>query len=129
MKSSKMTRSQSAKIASAACKVPEGMVSDRAQLRLAPDISKKFRSKNATHRGQTYALGEAVEADGFLLLYEILDRLGVRIISTIVGNPLTIVCRHKTYEGENQVKLLLEMIRDRLENFNYLTPGGVDEQT
>ena len=128
MKSSKMTRSQAAKIASTACKVPEGMVSGRGQLRLAPDISKKFRSKNATHRGQTYALGEAVEADGFLLLYEILDRLGVRIISTIVGNPLTIVCRHKTYEGENQAELLLEMIRDRLENFNYLTPGGFDEQ-
>jgi hypothetical protein len=124
----KKTRSQAAAIASAACKVPEGMVSDRGQLRLTPDISRKFRSKNATHRGRTYALGEAVEADGCLLLYEIIDRLGVRIISTIVGNPLTIVCRHKTYEGENQAELLLEIIRDRIENWNYLTPGGFDDE-
>jgi hypothetical protein len=114
--SPKMTRSQAAKVASAACKVPEGIVSDRGQIRLAPDVSARFRLKNATHRGQTYALGEAIEANGFLLLYKVLDRLGVRIINTIVGSPLTIVCRHKTYKGDNQAELLLEILRDRLNN-------------
>ena len=126
MKSPKKTRSQAAAIASAACKVPDGFASERGQLRLKSDTAKRFRTQSATDRGATYALGEAFEADGHLLIYEILDRLGVHVISTIVGNPLTIVCRHKTYSGENQAELLLEVLRDRIENFNYLTPGGSD---
>ena len=123
----KMTRSQAAAIASDACKVPDGFSSERGQLRLKSDAAKRFRTQSATDRGATYALGEAFEADGYLLIYTILDRLGVRVISTIVGSPLTIVCRHKTYEGSNQAELLLEILRDRLENFNYLTPGGFED--
>ena len=125
--SSKMTRLQAVEIASTACKVPQGMVSSRGQLRLAPKASKHFQSQSSTERGKTYALGQQIESDGYLFLYEILDRLGVRIISTIVGDSLTIVCRHKTYEGENQAELLLDIIRDRIENFNYLTAGGSDD--
>ena len=102
------------------------MVSSRGQLRLDSEASRHFQSQSSTERGKTYALGQQIEADGYLLLYKILDRLGVRIISTIGGNPLTIVCRHKTYKGENQSELLLEILRDRLENFNYLTSGGFD---
>lgn len=124
--SSKMTRLQAVEIASTACKVPQGMVSSRGQLRLDSEASRHFQSQSSTERGKTYALGQQIEADGYLLLYKILDRLGVRIISTIGGNPLTIVCRHKTYKGENQSELLLEILRDRLENFNYLTSGGFD---
>lgn len=118
---SKMTRLQAVEIASTACKVPQGMVSSRGQLRLNPEASRHFQAQSSTERGKTYALGQQMESDGYLLLYEILDRLGVRIISTIVGNSLTIVCRHKTYEGTDQSDLLLEIIRDRLANFNYLT--------
>ena len=125
--SSKMTRLQAAKTAAAACKVPQGLVSSRGQLRLNPEVSKHFQSQSSTERGKTYALGQQIEADGYLLLYEILDRLGVRIISTIVGGSLTIVCRHKTYEGVNQADLLLEILRDRIETFNYLTPGGFND--
>lgn len=40
------------------------------------------------------------------------------------NDSIKIVCRHKTYEGDNHAELLLEILRDRLENFNYLTPGG-----
>ena len=123
----KNTRAQAAAIASAACKIPNGFESERGQLRLKSDAVKRFRAQSATDRGVTYTLGEAFEADGYLLIYDILDRLGVRIVRPISGNPPTIVCRHKTYEGSNQAELLLEILRDRLENFNYLGPGGFDE--
>ena len=125
---SKMTRLQAAKTAAAACKVPQGLVSSRGQLRLPSEASKHFQSQSSTERGSTYALGQQMEADGYLFFYEILDRLGVRIISTIVGDSFTIVCRHKTYEGLDQSDLLLEIIRDRIENFNYLTLGGHDHE-
>jgi hypothetical protein len=124
----KNTRAQAAAIASAACKVPNGFASERGQLRLKSDAVKRFRAQSATDRGVTYTLGEAFEADGYLLIYDILDRLGVRIVRPISGNPFTIVCRHKTYQGSNQAELLLEILRDRLENFNYLGPGGFDEK-
>ena len=127
-KSPKKTRSQAAAIATAACKVPDGFESERGQLRLKSDSAKRFRGQSTTHRGQIYALGEAIEADGFLLLYEILDRLGVQIISPILGDTITIVCHHKTYEGKNQAELLLEILRDRIDNFNYLTPRGFDDE-
>ena len=124
----KMTRAESIAIAQSARKVPEGIVSDRGQLQFTPEQQQLFRSQSPSERGRTYALGAALEAQGYLLLYVALDRLGVRIISTIVGSSLTIVCRHKTYEGNNQAELLLEILRDRLENFNYLTPGGFDDE-
>lgn len=118
----------SVETANAARRLPEGVVSDRVHFQLSPASSAKLNKQSPEERGVTYALGAAFEANGYLLIYDILDRLGARIVSTIVGNPLTIVCRHKTYEGDNQAELLLEILRDRLENFNYLTPGGFDDE-
>ena len=127
--SKKLTRAQSIEIAQQARKVPQGEVSRQYQARLPTEIADKFKALDPIERGQVIELGSAFEAKGYLLIYDILDRLGVRIISTIVGNPLTIVCRHKTYEGSNQAELLLEILRDRLENFNYLGPGGFDDES
>lgn len=126
--SKKLTRAQSIEIAQQARKVPQGEVSRQYQARLPAEIADKFKALDPIERGQVIQMGSAFEAKGYLLIYDILDRLGVRIISTIAGNPLTIVCRHKTYEGSNQAELLLEILRDRLENFNYLTPGGFDDE-
>lgn len=128
MQPRKLTRGEAVAVAQAARKLPEGVVSDRVHLQLSPPASAQLRKQNPAERGATYELGTVFEAKGYLMIYDILDRLGVRIISTIVGNPLTIVCRHKTYEGDNQAELLLEILRDRLENFNYLTPGGFDNE-
>jgi hypothetical protein len=128
MKASKMTRAQAIEIAQQARKVPQGEVSRQYQARLPTETADKFKALDTIERGQVIELGAAFEAKGYLLIYDTLDRLGVRIISTIVGDPLTIVCRHKTYEGNNQAELLLEILRDRLENFNYLTPGGFDDE-
>lgn len=122
----KLTRAQAIKIAQQARKVPQGEVSRQYQARLPAECANKFKALDPIDRGHVIELGDAFKADGYLLIYTILDRLGVRVISTIVGNPLTILCRHKTYSGENQADLLLEILRDRLENFNYLTPGGFD---
>jgi hypothetical protein len=124
----KMTRREAIAIAQAARKIPEGLVSDRGQLQFTPDRQLLFRKQSSIERGATYSLGAAIEANGYLLLYEILDRLGVRIISTILGDTITIVCRHKTYEGKNQAELVLEILRDRIDNFNYLTAGGFDDE-
>ena len=128
-RSSKLTRAQAIAVAQAARRLPEGVISDRVHLQLSPAASARLRKQGPSERGLTYELGMAFEAKGYLLIYDILDRLGVRIISTIVGSPLTIVCRHKTYEGENQAELLLEILRDRLENFNHLSPEGFDENS
>lgn len=122
----KLSRSQSLELAQAARRLPVGTVSDRTYLQLSSEMSLKLRKQSSINRGETYELGAAIEANGYLLLYDILDRLGVRIISTIVGDPLTIVCRHKTYEGSNQAKLLLEILHDRLENYNYLGLGEIE---
>jgi hypothetical protein len=124
-KMTKRSRSESIAIAAAARKLPEGVVSDRLHLQLSPACSVKINKQKSNERGSTYALGAAFEDKGYLLIYDILDRLGVRIVSTIVGSPMVIVCRHKTYEGDNQAELLLEILRDRLENFNYLMDGGL----
>ena len=129
MPKSKMTRQQAAAIASAARKLPEGVVSDRVQIQSAIATSETLRKQAPAERGATYETGLAFEKDGYLLLYEILDRLGVRIICTITGSPMEIVCRHKSYKGDNQRDLLLEILRDRIENFNYLGPGGFDENS
>lgn len=124
----KLTRSEAVAVAQAARRLPYGVVSDRVHLQLSPPASAQIRKQNPAERGATYELGLAMEAQGYLLLYDVLDRLGVRIVSTIAGSPLTIVCRHKTYEGDNQAELLLEILRDRLENYNILAPtlGGFD---
>jgi hypothetical protein len=120
----KMTRQQAAAIASAARKLPEGVVSDRVHIQSAIATSQAIRKQTPAERGATYETGLAFEKDGYLLICEILDRLGVRIICTIVSSPMEIVCRHKTYKGDNQRDLLLEILRDRIENFNYLGSGG-----
>jgi hypothetical protein len=124
----KLTRAQAIDIAQQARKIPEGEVSRQYQARLPAETAAKFKTLDPIERGHIIELGAAFEAKGYLLIYDILDRLGVRIISTIVGSPLAIVCRHKTYEGNDQAALLLEILRDRLENFNYLTPGGFDDE-
>lgn len=125
----KLTRAQAIEAAQQARKVPEGEVSRQYQARLPVETAAKFKALDPIERGRVIELGAAFEAKGCLLLYDTLDRLGVRIISTIVGNPLTIVCRHKTYEGDNQAELLLEILRDRLESFNYLAPGGLEDDS
>ena len=124
----KLTRAEAIAVAQAARRLPEGISSDRVRLQLTHPASECLIKQSPAERGATYSLGLEFEAKGYLLIYDILDRLGVRIISTIMGDGITIVCRHKTYEGNNQAELLLEILRDRLENFNYLTPGGFDDE-
>jgi hypothetical protein len=124
----KLTRAEAVAVAQQARKIPEGEVSKQYQARLPTETAVKFKALDPIKRGHVIELGAVFEAKGYLLIYDILDRLGVRIISTIVGSPLKIVCRHKTYEGDNQAELLLEILRDRLENFNYLPPGGFDDE-
>lgn len=120
----KMTRQQAAAIASAARKLPEGVVSDRVQIQSAISASEMLRKQTPAERGATYKTGLAFEKEGYLLIYKILDRLGVRIICIIAGSPMEIVCRHKSYKGDNQRDLLLEILQDSIENFNYLGTGG-----
>jgi hypothetical protein len=128
MKASKMTRAQSIEIAQQARKVPQGEVSRQYQARLPTETADKFKALDPIERGRVIELGAAFEAKGYLLIYDILDQLGSPVISTIVDAPMEMICRHKTYKGDNQSELLLEILRDRLENFNYLTPGGLDDE-
>jgi hypothetical protein len=123
-----MTRAESIAIAQSARKLPGGIISDRGQLQFTPEQQQRFHRQSPSERGRIYALGLAMEAQGYLLIYDILDALGVRIISTIIGTPMVIQCRHKTYEGNNQAEILLEILRDRLQNYNYLTPRGIDDE-
>ena len=116
----KMTRAEAITVAQEARKVPTGYGVARPSIRLPLEVMPEITKRNSEENGIVYQLGLALEADGYLLIYDILDRLGVRIVRPIVGNPLTIVCRHKTYEGSNQAELLLEILRDRLENFRKL---------
>jgi hypothetical protein len=125
----KLTRAQAIAVAQSARKIPDGVESNRAWLQLNPAASAEFRSQNPAERGATYTLGAEIERGGYLLIYDILDALGVRIISTIIDPPMVIVCRHKTYEGNNQAEILLEILRDRLQNYNYLTPRGIADES
>lgn len=121
----KLTRAEAIAVAQSARRLPKGVSSDRVRIQLPQPTSEHLLKESPAERGGTYSLGLEFKASGYLLIYRTLDALGVRIISTILGEKITIVCRHKTYEGDNQVELLLEILRDRLENFNYLTPGGI----
>lgn len=127
MQRKKLTRAQAIEIAQQARKVPEGEISRQYQARLPAAAAAKFKSLDPIERGQVIELGATFEAKGYLLIYDILDRLGSPVISTIIDKPMVMICRHKTYEGDNQAELLLEILRDRLENFNYLT-GGFDDE-
>lgn len=125
---SKLSRSEAIVVAQAARKLPDGVVSDRVHLQLSTKAAARVRKQNSQERGATYEMGANFEADGYLLIYDILDQLGSPVISTIIDTPMMMICRHKTYEGDNQAQLLLEILRDRLENFNHLTPGGLDDE-
>lgn len=123
----KLTRAEAIAVAQAARRLPEGVSSDRVRVQLTHPAADHLMKQSPAERGATYSLGLEFESNGYLLIYDILDRLGVRIVSTIMGDVITIVCRHKTYEGKNQAELLLEILRDRLKNFNYLGPSGLPE--
>ncbi len=125
---SKVPRKKRAiEIAQEANKVPSGYGVARPSMRLPLEVMPEVVGRDSRKNGEIYQIGLAFEAQGYLLIYDILDRLGVRIISHIPGETIVIKCRHKTYEGKNQADLLLEILRDRIENWNYLTPGGFDD--
>jgi len=114
-KQRKLTRGEAIAIAQAARKLPEGMNSDRVHLQLSSPSSAQIRQQNPAERGSTYELGLAFEAGGYLLLYDLIEALGGRIITTIIDSEVTILTRHKSYTGKNQADLLLQIIRDRLQ--------------
>ena len=122
----KMTRAEAIAIAQQARKTPEGLSAKRVHLWVSSEVETVLLAQSPAERGVTYALGREFEQDGHLLLYQLLDALGVRIISTIAGNPLAIVCRDKTYEGENHAALLLEILKDRLTIKNQPKGSGLN---
>lgn len=97
-------------------KVPIGIVNDRVYLRIPEAQRQTLQEQTATERGDTYCLGLDVQADGYLILYDIIEALGGRIITTIIGQQITIVTRGKSYEGNDQSQILLQIIRDLLLN-------------
>jgi hypothetical protein len=111
----KLTRQEAVAIAQTARKLPVGVISDRVHLQIPESLSSFLQSQNSAERGTTYSLGAAFEANGYLMLYALIEALGGRITTTIIDSEVTIVTRHKTYEGKNQAELLLQIIRDRLE--------------
>lgn len=125
----KLTRAQAVAVAQQARKVPQGEISRQYQARLPAETAGKFKNLDPIERGRIIELGAAFESKSYLLIYDILDRLGCPVISTIIDTPMVMICRHKTYEGSNQAEMLLEILRDRLENFNYLTSGELDGKT
>lgn len=116
----KLTRSESLVIAQEARKLPEGIKSIRVHIQLPITEASVLSCQNSAERGSTYSLGLSVSQDGYLLLYNIIYALGGRIFTTIVGSTITIVTRKKSYEGQNQSDLLLQIIQD-------LIQGGSDE--
>ncbi|MBW4514504.1 MAG: hypothetical protein KME11_04705 [Timaviella obliquedivisa GSE-PSE-MK23-08B] len=124
MPSKKLSKVEAIAVARAARQVPKGVTAEQYRMRLTDRVAALCQAQNPIERGVTYALGEAIEANGYLLLYKILDALGCRIISTMIhADGITIMCRHKTYEGQSQSSLLLEIIQDCIENFGIL--GGL----
>lgn len=112
----KLTRKQTIALAQAARKLPVGIISERVYIQNNARLSDRILEQKPAERGATYALGAALEESGYLLIYDILDKLGIRIISTIVGKRTTIVLRNKSYEGESQSTLLLQILKDCLGN-------------
>lgn len=113
---SKQSKPHNLQAAWKARKVPIGVVNDRVYLRIPEVTRETLQKQTATERGDTYCLGLEIQADGYLLLYDLIEALGGRIIATIIGPQITIVTRKKSYEGDNQSQLLLEIIRDLLQS-------------
>jgi hypothetical protein len=108
----KLTRAESTARARAARAVPDDVTADRYQVQLLQDLATTFKKLSTADRGRLVAIGSRIDANGYLCLYRIIDALGGNIITTIVGEKLTIVTRAKSYEGDNQFELLMEIIED-----------------
>jgi hypothetical protein len=110
----KLTKAQAVAIARQSYQVPDGTVSIQAQMRLPEDLAKQFRKLSSVDRGKIIEIGATIEANGYLFLYDIIEALGANSISTIISDDITIVTNGKTYSGDNQFELLIEVIEDLL---------------
>lgn len=108
----KLTRDESTARARAARAVPSNVTADRYQVQLANSLATDFKKLTSVDRGRLVAIGSRIDANGYLFLYRVIDALGGNIITTIVGKKLTIVTRAKSYEGDNQFELLMQIIED-----------------
>jgi hypothetical protein len=108
-------RKELAENAREAYKVPTGFAVARPSMRLPLELMPEVAKRDSEGNGKVYQVGLAFEANGYLMLYDLIEALGGRIITTIIDSGVTIVTRHKTYEGKNQAELLLQIIRDRLQ--------------
>lgn len=108
----KLTKPQAAAVARAAAAVPEGVTAAQYQVQLPSKLAKTFKRSTSKERGQLVQIGSRIDRDGYLILYRIIDALGGNIISTIVSDDITIVTRGKSYQGNNQFELLIEIIED-----------------
>jgi hypothetical protein len=108
----KLTKVQAAAIARAAAAVPDGIAAAQYQVQLPIKLAKSFKRSTSKERGQLVQIGSRIDQDGYLVLYRIIDALDGNIISTIVGDDITIVTRAKSYQGQNQFELLIEIIED-----------------
>jgi hypothetical protein len=115
-------RKQLAADARKAYAIAPGITSDRYIMRLPEMLAAACQEQSPKERGATYQLGTVIEKDGYLFLYKVIDALGCRVISTLIhSDGITIMCRHKTYEGQSQPDLLLEIIQDCIDNFGILS--------
>ena len=112
MTRTKLTKPQAAAVARAAVAVPEGVTATQYQVQLPNELAKTFKRSTSKERGQLVQIGSRIYRDGYLVLYQIIDALGGHIISTIVGEDITIVTRSKSYQGGNQFELLIKIIED-----------------
>jgi hypothetical protein len=114
----KLTKVQAAAIARTAAAVPDGIAAAQYQVQLPIELAKSFKRSTSKERGQLAQIGSRIDQDGYLVLYRIIDALDGNIISTIVGDDITIVTRAKSYQGQNQFELLIEIIEDLCSNLS-----------
>lgn len=127
MNSMALSREESLSRANAARRIPDGLISVRSSMLMPAEVAEGYNSQSPTERGVTYSIGQQIEKDGNLVLYEILSTICKKHQTSWFDGELLITTEYGEYQDTNHARVLLVAITDAIAALNVKEPRVVDD--
>jgi hypothetical protein len=113
-----LSREEALNRANAARRIPDDLKSVRSTMLMSLEVAEGYGSQSPAERGRTYSIGQRIEKNGNLVLYEILVKICKKHQTYGVDGILFINTEYGEYQDTNHAKVLLVAIEDAIAALN-----------
>ncbi len=116
-----LSRVEALNRANTARRIPSNLTSVRSSMLIPIDAVEGYNFQSPTERGVTYSIGQQIEKDGNLALYEILSTICKKHQTSWIDKELLIITEYGEYRDIYHAKILLIAIRDAVAALKVIT--------